>query len=173
MKDTFSMIIANNFDDIKKNFKNGLKYHGYKYDQDILADTFIKCNSALKDKLLTKKEAISYFWTSYINNLKRTKPIKFVELSEDIDIENVEYEDYIDDIYNTITTHIKEEYGDIGEIWIDYTCGPEFGTKVLKNKWNSDKSAYYNIKKIRRYIKDKLIPNDQELSEKVSIVRMV
>lgn len=157
----FSVIISENFEEIRNNFKSGLKSRGYKYDEDILADTFIKCNSTLKDKKLTKKEAIKYFWVSYINTIKNDNKQnkKTVELSNKYDIINDEYNDDIDNLYNII---IKELYNKFGEkttnIWIQY----KFNKKTFKdilNTYDVDKDFQYTIKKIRKYLKNDLYKN--------------
>ena len=93
--DKFSNIVANNFMEIKKNFKTGLKNSGYKWDEDIFMDAYIKCDSVLKDKLMDKKEALRYYWTAYINKMKNKYKSRYSitdEIPEDYDT--------IDEVYN-------------------------------------------------------------------------
>ena len=49
---TFSEVVASSFQEIKRNFKSGLKTSGYEWDEDIFMDAYIKCDSVLKDKLM-------------------------------------------------------------------------------------------------------------------------
>lgn len=167
----FSDIIAENFIEISENFKVGLKSKGYQYDEDVMNDAFISSNSALKDKLMDKQEAIKYYWTSYINKYK-TKITKKNETCEDLDIDEdllneiIEtranktlYNKDIDDMYGIIIDELKEHFGEqeINE-WVDHICyGKPYKGEHLD----------YLTKKIRRYILHKAIGKNKILKELV------
>ena len=46
MTSNFADIIASNYEEIKRNFKSGLRDRGYDWDEDLMNDAFISCNSA-------------------------------------------------------------------------------------------------------------------------------
>lgn len=165
----FSDIIAENFIEISENFKVGLKSKGYRYDEDIMNDAFISSNSALKDKLMDKSEAIKYYWTSYINKYKsyltkKSETCEELDIEEDILNEIIEerasktaYNKDIDDLYIIIQEELKEYFGneEIDE-WIQHVC---YGKPYKSGNIN------YLTKKIRRYISNKAIYKNKILKE--------
>ena len=165
----FSDIIAENFIEISENFNVGLKSKGYRYDEDIMNDAFISSNSALKDKLMDKSEAVKYYWTSYINKYK-TYLAKKSETLEELDIEEDElnkimeekatitaYNKDIDDLYTIIQDELKDHFGeDEIEEWIQHVC---YGKPYKSGNIN------YLTKKIRRYISNKAIYKNKILKE--------
>ena len=81
----FSDIVAENFNEIYKNFRIGLKSKGYAFSEDIMNDAFISCVTTLKDKQMSKQEALKYYWTAYINRFKTlTTSEHRIEYVEDI-----------------------------------------------------------------------------------------
>ena len=126
MYTSFADIVANNYDEIKRNFKAGLKDRGYEWDEDLLNDAFISCNSALKDKPISKTEALKYFWTSYINKFKSKQSKKKPEESiEDYDVDPIcpVYNQEIDKLYKAIVSAVQDEYGlRKAYIWELYVC---------------------------------------------------
>ena len=121
-KSHFADIIADNFYEIIDNFKRGLKSKGFGYDEDILSDTFISCNTVLKDKLMTKEEGINYFWVAYLNKLKthaqqKSNVVYIDDLTFDGEVECPEL-DIIDETYNK---DIDILYDYIMEIKENYT----------------------------------------------------
>lgn len=174
---TFANIVAENYSEIKRNFISGLKGKSYKFDEDILSDTFISCNTSLKDKLLTKEDAIKYFWTSYINKLK-SQPVRntvyideIVTLDEDCNANYddfgfvAEYDNDIDDIYNYILDKLYEKFGEyFTNIWKQHVCDNKKTNDLIVEY--SDSDLNYQFKKIRRYI-DKLLKTDNTLMEMI------
>lgn len=170
---TFINIIAENFDEIHRNFKSGLISKGYDYDEDLMSDTLISCEAALKDKPITKQEAIKYYWTSYINKFKtketNKKPIDYIEDKEDpVDKIDDVYNKDVDDIYNIIISELQDEFG-IKKIflWELYEC-QGMSPKEIKNLGYEgiDNYAYFN-KQIKRYIHNKLMKRNKKLKELV------
>ena len=114
MTTTFAEVVAHNYDEIKRNFKAGLKDKGYPWDEDIMNDAFISCNSALKDKPITKSDAIKYYWTAYINKFKSQK-LKEEDIAslDDIDYDCIDepYINDIDKIYDIVIAELQDEFG--------------------------------------------------------------
>lgn len=168
----FVEIISQNFAEIKNNFKSGLGKLGYEYSEDILADTFIKCNSALNDKKLTKKEAIKYFWTAYINTLKniKVKNKKFIEMPENIDMINEEYNNDIDKLYDAVIKMLYDKFGEEDiNIWIQYKFNKTTFNEIL-NIYNNDKSLQYMFKKIGKFLKHNIY-NDKNIIKILDDIR--
>jgi len=169
MHKTFSDIIVDNFQEIQRNFKIGLKNKGYQYDEDILNDAFISCCKSLKDKVLTEKEAIKYYWTSYINKYK-TKVLSKHQLileseMEEYDFQDEKYDDTIDKIYSIIIKAIQDKFGvRDAYIWDLYVCQGKTSKYIRNMGFNVDNFVYFT-RKIKRYILNHVIPNNQELKE--------
>lgn len=168
---TFPEIIANNYDEIIRNFRNGLKSKGYEYDEDLINDAYISCHTTLKDKLMTKQEALKYYWTAYINKYKdkMSKPYT-TELCEDMneydDIAVTVYNQSVDKIYDKVIAGLQDKYG-VRKAWVweMYTC-KGMTSKQIKEMGINDVSNYsYFTKQVKRYIKNHIIPEDKELKE--------
>lgn len=173
-RDSFAILISNNFDEIVRNFKSGLKNQGYIYDEDILADTFVKCNSKLCDKEMTKSEAIKYFWTAYINRLKNDskKKNRLVEYSGDFDRCAEQYDPDIDKLYSLVTTEISKKFGSgVANLWIDYACNHKTYKDIAKDSGEVDGSLHYILKKIKKYIRQELPLNNTEYNEIINNIR--
>jgi hypothetical protein len=174
-KSKFADIVADNFYEIRDNFKRGLKGKGYEYDEDVLSDAFISCNLSLKDKYLTKEEAVKYYWTSYINKLKTksSKPLNTVYISDisydddvfdqykDIDVIDEQYNEDIDILYNYIMNKVVEKYGEYEARIFELHICQGIHTKDLIAMGYVDVNFEYLIKKIKRYIKTHVIKEDK------------
>jgi hypothetical protein len=165
---TFSQIVEENFDEIHKNFRIGLKNKGYSYIEDLMNDAFINCNLALHGKKLSKKEAIKYYWAAYINKYKTfisKDRYTFFEDMSDFDHEDDEYNDSIDEIYNIIIDGIRDKYGvKKAYIWEMYVCYGKSSKELRKMGFNVDNFVYFN-KQVKRYIRNHIIPNNKRLQE--------
>lgn len=169
MNNTFQNIIIENFDEIQRNFKSGLKNNGYSYNEDLMNDTFISCCQTLGDKSLTKKEAIKYYWVSYLNKYKtyKTKTNRFVELDDnDYEDPEDEYDESIDKIYDIIMNAIRDEFGiRDAYIWELYVCKGISSKKIRQMGFNHIDNFVYFKRKIKRYILHHVIPDNPELQE--------
>jgi hypothetical protein len=171
MKRAFAEIIADNFYEIQRNFKIGLKDTGYDYDEDLMNDAFISCNSALKDKPLEKEEAIKYYWTVYINKFKtkKTKETKhpMVYLDDLVDFDeplDTVYRDEPDKIYDIIVEEIKKKYGEReAHIWELYVCHKVSIEDLHKMGFTDIENFPYFTKRIKRYILTHVVPENPEL----------
>lgn len=171
MKRTFAEIITDNFTEIQRNFKIGLKDTGYSYDEDLLNDAFISCNAALKDKPMKKEEAIKYYWTVYINKFKTKKtkeakhPTVYLEDLKDFDepLDTV-YRDEPDKIYNIILDAVKKKYGEReAHIWELYICRKVSIDEIKKMGFTDIENFPYFTKRIKRYILTHVVPENPEL----------
>lgn len=170
----FSTIISENFIEIRNNFIIGLKNHGYEYNEDILADTFIKCNTTLRDKKLTKKDSIKYFWTAYLNRLRneyKKTHNKRESLDESVPVMDYQYDDTMDELYDYILNIITEKFGkNIAKAWEEYMCyGKTY--KYVVEKYNLSKNFQYYIKKINKLLKTDLIKNDTYYNDLLYYIR--
>lgn len=171
-KKEFSIIIANNYNKIQRNFKIGLYNHGYEYNEDIFTDTFIKCYSTLKNRQMEEKEAIRYLWVAYVNKLKNNikKHKEEIGIPLNYDCCDEEYNYDIDSIYNIIIQKISEEFGsDVAQAWKKYTC-KENTYNELKDCGMIGNNFMYILKKIKKYIRNVLIHNP-EFKEIISNIR--
>ena len=171
MSNTFSEIVAENFSEISRNFHSGLVAKGYEYDEDIMSDAFIRCCTTLKDKQMTKQEALKYYWVAYINKYK-TKVLKphIIEMYEDMtefdDIEDEKYNNTIDKIYNIIIKELQDKYGVRKAcIWEMYACEGMTVKEIKKLGFDDIDNYAYFAKQIKRYIKNHIVKENQELKE--------
>lgn len=166
----FSTIVANNFVEIKKNFKTGLKNSGYKWDEDIFMDAYVKCDSVLKDRLMDKKEALRYYWTAYVNKMKNKYKSRYSimdEIPEDYDKIYEEYNEDKDLLCDELYKSVKNKFGEsVARAWIDYRC---FGKKVdvIMKDYKFDQDFHYTLKRIKKYIGEEISKNTymQELKD--------
>ena len=173
---TFSDIIASNYNEIRRNFKNGLISKGYVFDEDIMSDAFLSCYNTLKDRKITKPEALKYYWVAYVNKLKtKIQKESLIDYHEDMaedfeDIELEKYDDTTDRIYNIIITELQDHYGvRKTTIWEMYACQGK-SAKEIRNMGFNDISNYaYFMKQIKRYIKNHIISENKELQELIAI----
>ena len=168
-KQKFADIVAENFNEIRGNFRKGLPAKGYRYDEDIMSDAFISCCNALKDKELTKSEALKYYWAAYINKYKtylsKTKFHLDID-DEDIDVIDDVYDDTIDGMYDIITKAVREKFGEEeATIWELHTCQGLTDKELKSMGYNCIENLVYFTRKIKRYIMNHVIPQNQKLQE--------
>jgi hypothetical protein len=110
---TFIDIVSIKYKDIRISFNNWSKNRQLVFDEDSFNDAFIKCADHFKDTIITYNDAIKYFWTAYIhivmNNKKHNK--FSTELSDIIDVIDIEYNYNIDTMYDTIIDDIQQKFG--------------------------------------------------------------
>ena len=173
MNNTFANIVADNFQEIQRNFKAGLRDKGYQYNEDIMNDAFISCNQSLKDRLLSKKEAIKYYWVAYINKYKTTvskNKLKYVDILDDIDTEDEEYNDTIDEIYKIIISEIQDRFGlRKAYIWDLYVCQGKSAKEIRSMGIMDVDNFVYFTRSIKRYIQNHIIPKNKKLQELITI----
>lgn len=166
-KDKFSSIIANNFQEIKRTFKSGLKNSGYIWDEDIFMDTYIKCDNVLEDKIMDKKEALKYFWTAYINKLKNHYKSKYSIrefIQDDYDKIDEEYNIFKDILCDEIYKKVKKEFGEeITNAWADHMAYHKSVNETIE-KYGFKQDFHYTLRKIKKYI-NKIIMNDPYIIE--------
>lgn len=169
-KKCFQDIVAEDFTEICRNFQLGLPKKGFQYDEDVMSDVYLSCFNALKDKLLTKEEAIKYYWTAYINKMKTiASKQNFIVSFEDVleeDIEDVPYNNSTDSIYQIITNELQDKFGvRTAIIWELHACHG-MTTKEIKNMgYVKDTNLAYLSKKMKRYIKNHIIQENEKLKE--------
>lgn len=168
--DYFANIIANNFEEIQKNFKNGLNKIGFEYNEDLFIDVFLKCGETLGKRKLSKCEAIKYYWVSYLNALRKykIKEKQFIstdDLSEDAEIYNSVYDEDVDILFNFIMSEIQSKFGEhITNAWKLHICqGKTY--KDLINDGFSGVKFNYEFKRIMRYIRNDLSKKDKVFAE--------
>lgn len=157
---TFSYVVANNFQEIKKNFKTGLKNSGYIWDEDIFMDAYIKCDNVLKDKIMDKKEALKYYWTAYINKLKNKYKSRYAiadEIPEDYDAIDEVYNEDKDLLCEVIYNAVLEKFGKpVANAWVDYRCFGKKSDQIMK-EYKFDQDFHYILKRIKKYINEELM----------------
>lgn len=169
---TFSDIVAENYTEIERNFRSGLKSKGYPWDEDIMNDAFLSCYNSLKDKKITKQYALKYYWVSYINKLKtKLNKSSLIDYKEDMteefeDIETKKYDSTIDRIYDIIITELQDHFGvRKASIWEMYTCQGMSSKNIKASGLNCINNYAYFTKQIKRYIKKHIVLKNKELKE--------
>jgi hypothetical protein len=171
-KRKFADIVAENFKEIQGNFRKGLPSKGYSYDEDIMNDAFISCCNALKDKELTKSEALKYYWTAYINKHKtHSSKIKHhiqidEERDEEIGVIEETYDNTIDNIYDIIMKGVRDKFGvRDARIFELHTCQGLTSKEIQDMGFDHVENLMYFTRKIKRYIMNHIIPSNQKLQE--------
>lgn len=172
---TFPNIVAANYNEIQRNFRAGLKNQGYTFDEDIMNDAFLSCCLTLKDREITKSEALKYYWVAYINKYKtkcnRETQYEYIEdLEEDLDdIESTKYDDTTDRIYNIIISGLQDHYGvRKATIWEMYACQGKSSKEIKAMGFDDIDNYAYFTKQVKRYIKNHLIAENRELQELIA-----
>ena len=168
----FSDIIAGDFIKIRKDFEKRSKNKGFEFDEDLFSDAFISCNFTLKNKLLTKDDALKYFWIAYLNKLKSQSlhPTIFLEdlfpqtkevmNYEEYDIIDESYSNDIDILYDYIMDKLREKFGvEETNIFELHVC-KGIHTKELEAIGYKDVNFVYLVKKFKRYIKNHIIKDN-------------
>ena len=149
---TFSEIVGKDYDTIKNIFINKSNNRSLLWCEDTFHDVIIKCIEKFEDKIISNEEAIKYSWTAYINSILNYIDKSNIEtdLDEEYDIEDTEYNNDIDNIYNVILEDIKENFGNTGINMInDYLDG-----KTIKDKTKARKICKYLKTKYKDKIKN-------------------
>ena len=166
-KDKFSIVIANNFPEIKRTFKSGLKNSGYIWNEDIFMDTYIKCDNVLGDRIMDKTEALKYFWTAYINKLKNYYKSKYSIMEyirDDYDMIDEEYNTFKDILCYEIYKRVKKEFGEeIANAWVDHRAYHKSVNEIME-KYGFKQDFHYTLRKIKKYINE-IIMNDSYIIE--------
>ena len=175
-KYTFADIVAANFQEIERNFRSGLKSKGYEYNEDLMNDAFISCNSALRDRKLTKQEAIKLYWTSYINKFKtfvskqKKAPVSLPEDYEQCD--TPVYNSSADEIYTIIISELCDKYGVRKTmLWEMHVCQGMTPKEIRELGFGKDVNFTYLARQIKRYIHKHIIPNNEKLKELIDCRR--
>ena len=170
---TFADIIAANFQEIRRNFYTGLIDKGYEWDEDLMSDAFVCCCNTLKDKEMTKKDAIKYYWTAYINKYKTKQSHKipmmsFEDMEEEYDEIDIPYHKDVDDIYDIIVKAVQDEYGlKKAFIWEMYVC-KGVPSADLRAMGFTDINFIYFARQVKRFILKHVVPDNPKLQELLS-----
>ena len=164
----FDIVISRHFYEIRENFRVGLKRRGLGFDEDIFSDSCLKCLETLKDKELTDQEAVKYLWVAYVNKLKTPERMKFESIpdtiTEEIDVIDEGYDHSIDELYSIIINSLKGKFEeDLVEAWkLHFAQGLSY--KELR-EMGYDYNFNPEFKKISRFIKNKLVPENHTVKE--------
>ena len=142
---TFADIISKYYNNINTLFKSRMHKRDMKFDEDSFNDAFIKCFEYFKDNLISYDDAVKYFWTVYIHMVLNEKIHESheTELPEDYDCECPEYNEDIDNLYNTIIEDVRTEFGESG---VD---------AINEHLHHKKQDSRTQSRKICRYIKSK------------------
>lgn len=174
-KQNFPTIIAENYEEVRHNFYSGLKKHGYAFDEDIMSDAFLNCCNTLKNKEITKQEALKYYWVAYVNKYKtHMEKSNIYECHDDMeeifeDIECEKYNSTTDKIYDIIITGLQDKFGvRKATIWEMYACQGKSSKEIKAMGLNDIDNYAYFMKQIKRYIKNHIIVENKELQELIA-----
>lgn len=172
---SFTDIVAANYNEIVRNFKAGAKSHGYVFDEDIMNDAFVSCFNSLKDKKLTKQEALKYYWVAYVNKYKtRQEHEQIMDCYDNVeeefeDIENECYNSTTDRIYDIIISGVQDHYGvRKATIWEMYACQGKSSKEIRAMGFDDIDNFAYFTKQVKRYIKNHIVAENKELQELIA-----
>ena len=120
---TFNSVLEVDFETIKRNFRKACNSHNLIFDEDIFVDTYIKCVIALGDKDMSNASHISYFWTAYANNLRKSKRTskftpKLCEITDTYSAPTEYEEDLKDKLFDIIQIAVDSKFGTgVTNIW--------------------------------------------------------
>lgn len=173
----FEEVVNKYWDEICNNFMIGLSSRGYKYDRDIMEDTFISCYKTLQNKPMNKKDIIKYLWTAYINKYKtflrkNTKRNSIIcsenEIKEDPSENLISYDTSCDRIYDIILKEVKNKYGSKNAmLWELHVCQGKSIKEIHDLGYEDVDNLISLSRKIKRFILNNLIPSHKELQELV------
>lgn len=173
---TFLTHVAGSYGEIKGNFKKGLSKMKYSFDEDLFSDTILKCNNTFGDKVITKEEALKYFWVAYLNGYKNDKKKYAVKNAEAIpDNFNIadnrpEYNYEIDDTYNIIIDALKDRFGEKNaDAWVKHILFKKPYNKMLEDN-EIPQNFHYTIKKIKKFLQGE-IRNNKSIQQMVEDIR--
>lgn len=173
---TFLTHVAGSYGEIKRNFKKGLSKMKYSFDEDLFSDTILKCNNTFGDKVITKEEALKYFWVAYLNGYKNDKKKYAVKNTEAIpdnfnivdNRPNYNYE--IDDTYNIIIDALKDRFGEKNaDAWVKHILFKKPYNKMLEDN-EIPQNFHYIIKKIKKFLQGE-IRNNKSIQQMVDDIR--
>lgn len=152
-EDDFMCKIGENFEKIKKTFKNMIKKQGYDFNEDVFMDTIIKCDNKLKGKNLKYDEIIKYLWMAFKNNTLRELNY-FRNNSTDVFPENLLEEPKDNTLFYKVSRIIIDEFGvDMYKAFILHANGVTYNE--LDNMYDIPDIKYV-FRKIREYVREKL-----------------
>ena len=116
--------INDNYDNLKKRFRNFCIEKHYDFDEDIFGDTIIKCHDAIEKKGslrdTTPQGIENYLFQSFKTNLKREKQYSR-NSRRDTNVTGVEelYEEYYNDVNITSQQKVKNDlFKDFATLYI-------------------------------------------------------
>lgn len=121
---TFLNHINDNYDSLRKRFRNFCIEKHYDWDDDIFSDTIVKCHDAIKKKGslrdTTPQGIENYLFQSFKTNLKREKQYSR-NSRRDTNVTGVEelYEQYYNDVNMTAQEKVKNDlFKDFATLYI-------------------------------------------------------
>ena len=156
------------FESFKKQIAKMAKQNDIPFDEDIFMDTIIRCTATFSNHNASNKDVDSYFWMAYkqncFSNFSRDKFRNCVNLDNtNVDILNDNYNSDIDEIIELITNKVKSKFGEtICNAWILHICNNYTYAQLEENGYKG-LNLHNEFRQIKRYIKQKLIHNDNGL----------
>lgn len=156
-------VMGKRFREIKRNFQRASFRNGFKFDEDVFIDTYIKCCEHLKNTDMDEKQLIQYYWVSFVNNMKKEYRQKFyrieeVEIKDEEEIEIIDenYDDRREKVYDYIISHVKENFdNDSFKMWyLHFAENKDY--EDLKNMGYIDTNFHNLFRNINNSIKNKL-----------------
>lgn len=146
--------ISKIFSSIKEKFNINITKQGLVFNEDIFADTLLKCDEKLSNiENITDEEMIHYFWVAFKNNTLRD--LKYLRNATTDKIPDVEDEEYTEDndLFNNISRDIITKYGrDLYNLFLLHANGMTY--EELYNISNIE-NLKYKFRKIRESIRGK------------------
>lgn len=146
-------IVSKIYDEVKREFANGIKAVGYDFDEDVFSDTIEKCCHVDKLSKADEKVVRSYLWCAFKNNTLRNRQYKDnmnASIEEDTDIE--EECSTVDDMFSEVEELIVKKFGkELFDMFLMHCKGVkynDFGSSTEASKLK------YKFRKIREYVRE-------------------
>ncbi len=164
--DDFNDILSQDFENIRRKFRDDIIRHGYIFDEDIFIDVYLRCIKGIHNRGLNRVQCIKYLWVAYLNKLKQvqSKKIFVGPINYDIEIIDEPYNISIDNLYKYIIKVVEDKFGEnITHAWVDHFCYD----KTYKELEPIYKGMKFNFefKRIKKYILTKLIIHDRKFQD--------
>lgn len=175
--ETFYSLLSNNYNDIKKKYKQFCFLNHITYSEDILNDTVLKVVDMINKKGLAannEKEIESYFFKAFkLNTYQEHLQNQKKRIDENVDYQTLEIEDvpYDESHFNYsklasiyMLNRVKQEFGELtAAIWrLRYMVkinGEELNYKKIKQMTNIQ-DVRKRIVEVNRYIRDNITEQD-------------
>lgn len=157
----FARSVEPRFKSFMGKIKKMAKKNNIDFDEDVFMDTVLKCIDTFPTENATDVDVDNYFWISFKqNSISATTRNKFrntIDIDDADDIIDVQYNEDIDIIVDTIRDAVRIEFGEeLYNAWILHVC-EKYTYKDLSDCGYGHLNLHNAFKKIKRYVLNKVV----------------